>query len=110
MNKELKRLLEEELERLKARVGLAGHLNVIWDPKEVPRGGESGTVKGSTIIIYDSDIDVALNTLKHEYVEYILTEEFFIPRLFEAKAHSRVDSLIEIISKLIFKDEVRSPC
>jgi len=100
------KMLDEELARLKAKVGLAGHLKVIWEPKEVRIGSESGTVRGSTIVIHDLNINVALRTLRHEYLEYVLTEEFFIPRFFEVKSHIRVDSLVEIISKLIFENEV----
>ena len=96
--------LEEELARLKARFGLAGHLQVVWDPRDVPVGGESGIVRGLTIVIHDQDLAKALKTLRHEFLEHILTEEFFIPRFFEVKAHSRVDAFVDILSELIFTD------
>ena len=82
---------------------LAGHLQVVWDPRSIAPGGESGTVRGSTIIIHDMNLTEALKTLRHEFLEYILTEEFIIPRFFEAKAHSRVDAFVDNLSKLIFE-------
>lgn len=96
--------LEKELARLKAHFGLAGHLRVVWVPKDILPGGESGNVRGLTIIVHDQDLDSALRTLRHEFLEHLLTEEFFIPRFFEAKAHSRVDAFIDILSKVIFED------
>jgi len=89
--------LEEELERLKAKVGLAGHLRVVWDPKP----SSEGMVKGSMILVFDVDEEEALRTLRHEYIEYILTNEFLTPRIFEAKAHRRSDALVDIIASLI---------
>ena len=70
----------------------------------IPSGGESGIVKGSTIVIHDQDLTEALKTLRHEFLEHILTEEFFIPRFFEVKAHNRVDAFIDILTKQIFPE------
>jgi hypothetical protein len=92
--------LESELKRLKTKVGLAGHLQVAWDPR--PSSEEThGMVKGSTIFVFDVDEEEAVFTLRHEYVEYVLTHEFLTPRIFEAKAHRRADALVDIIASLI---------
>jgi hypothetical protein len=96
----IQKRLEEELERFKARVGLAGHLKVVWDPKSSSEETH-GIVKGSTIFVYDVDEEEALRTLRHEYIEYILTHEFLTPRIFEAKAHRRADAVVDIIANLI---------
>jgi len=39
--------------------------------------------------------------LKHEYVEYVLTQEFLELRIFEAKAHRRADALVDILASLL---------
>jgi len=96
----MQKKLERELERLKAKVGLAGHLRVVWNPKSSSEEIH-GTVKGSTIFVFDVDVEEALCTLRHEYIEYILTHEFLTPRLFEAKAHRRADALVDIIANLV---------
>ena len=96
---EVQKALDNELSRLKGAFGLAGQLRVVWNPKisnEI-----HGKVEGSTIIIYDADEKEALKTLKHEFVEFILTEEFLTPRIIEAKNHRRADALVDIISSLI---------
>lgn len=98
--KGVQKKLEEELARLKAKVGLAGELQVVWDPR--PSSGETrGRVEDSIIFVFDVDKEKAMRTLKHEYVEYILTKEFLTPKIFEAKAHRRADALIDIIASLI---------
>jgi len=96
----IQKRLEEELERLKAKVALAGHLRVVWAPK-LSSEELYGMVKGSTIYVFNVDEESALLTLKHEYVEYILTNEFLEPRIFEAKAHRRADALVDILASLI---------
>lgn len=92
--------LERELKRLKAKVGLAGHLRVVWNPQS-SSDELHGMVKGSTIFVFDVDEEEALLTLKHEYTEYVLTHEFLTPRIFEAKSHRRSDALVDIIANLI---------
>jgi len=92
--------LDEELARLKARFSLAGHLKVVWDPQSSSEETH-GMVKDSTILVFDTDEKEALRTLKHEYIEYVLTHEFLEPRIFEAKAHRRADALVDIIANLI---------
>jgi len=96
----VQRRLEQELGRLKTRVGLAGHLKVIWDPKTSLKETH-GIVNDSKIFIFDINHEEALRTLRHEYVEYVLTNEFLTPKIFEAKAHRRADALIDIIASLI---------
>ena len=98
--KGIQKRLEAELKRLKAKVGLAGNLRVTWDPKTSQKETH-GKVKGSTIFIFDVGEGEALRTLKHEFVEYVLTCEFLTPRIFETKAHRRSDALVEIIATLL---------
>jgi hypothetical protein len=46
--------LEDELARLKAKLGLTSHLKVAWDPKP-PSEEAHGMVNGSTILVFDAD-------------------------------------------------------
>ena len=93
------RRLERELDRLKARFGLAGNLKVVWKPEA--NSDIQGCVKGSTIYVFNDEEEKAISTLKHEFIEYVLTEEFLNPRIFQAKAHRRSDALVDIIASLI---------
>ena len=96
----VQRELERELARLKAKLGLAGHLRVVWDPR--PYSQEThGMVRDETIFVFDLDMEEALRTLRHEYVEYVLTSEYLNSRIFEAKAHRRADALVDIIASLV---------
>jgi len=67
------RRLERELKRLKALVpGLPNALKVTWIPSiEKPLHGE---VKGQEILVYDSDGDEALRTLRHEVIDILVSE------------------------------------
>jgi hypothetical protein len=91
--------LHRELRRLKTKVGLAGHLSVKWCPEILP--AVHGKVIDSMIVIHDQQCEEALRTLRHEFVEYILTHEYLTPKLFEAKAHRRADALVDILTRLI---------
>ena len=96
---DIQRRLEIELSSLKSKFGLGGQLQVVWDPRHSFEETH-GRVQGSKIFVYDVYEEEALHTLKHEYIEYILTREFLEPRIFEMKAHRRTDALVDIIVKL----------
>ena len=55
--------LESELERLKRILKLGYELKVMWIPKNDSK--LAGEVRGDHIYIYDEDVEVALETLKH---------------------------------------------
>lgn len=101
--REIQKILERELEKLKTKFGLAGHLRVLLNPQPSP-DGTHGLVKNSRIFIFDTRMDNALHTLRHEFIEYILTSEFLESKLFELKAHRRADNLVDIIAKLVTDD------
>ena len=61
-------LLEQALERLKDLTGLGRELKVVW---RLGRSKLAGEVVGNTIHIYVEDPNEALNTLAHEFTEYI---------------------------------------
>lgn len=93
-------LLNQELFRLKAKLGYGGHLQVMWKPNS-NQMEVRGEVKGNTIFVYDTAEEEAVETLKHEFLEAILTSEYLESRIFEAKSHRRADRLIDVLSGLI---------
>lgn len=99
--KDIQNRLEGELTRLKAKLGLGGHLRVLWDPRDSLPGGEHGRVTGNIIHVYDRDWEEALHTVRHEFWEYILTREFLEPRVMELRLHRRGDALVDILADLI---------
>jgi len=63
-------VLEEELKRLAHLMNLGFELKVRWLPgRSVDREGE---VKGDTIYIYAEDLDIAIDTLRHEFLDYVV--------------------------------------
>ena len=71
MTKVTQKKLEDELERLKKILKLGYELKVRWLPNDKLR--ISGEVKGEYIYVYDEDMEVALETLKHEFLDYAIS-------------------------------------
>ena len=68
----LQKRLEEELKRLKSILKLGYELNIRWIPGNDSR--LSGEVKGETIYVYDEEEELALETLKHEFIDYAISK------------------------------------
>lgn len=113
LNKKQRRL-EEELAKMQGKLGMNLDLTVLWRPGQVRRSvdGEalSGEVQGSTILVYEEDEAEALKTLKHEFLDYIISHEVEAPykdlinRLigaFQAEAYRRKERLVERLSTII---------
>jgi len=64
--------LEVELERLKHFLELGNHLKVKWVPNN--DGKLSGEVKGDCIYIYEEKESPALETLRHEFLDYAISQ------------------------------------
>lgn len=68
--------LNQELEKLKQRYGISQNLTVRYLPGKYRIGQKgttiSGEVLGDTILVYDIDPDEAMNTLHHEFIEYLI--------------------------------------
>ena len=47
-------------------------LKVVWLPDN--NANLSGEVKGETVLIYEEDIDKALETLRHEFLDYVISQ------------------------------------
>ena len=106
--RKLQKLLERELSLLKSKFQMANELKVKWFPNDINK--KSGEVIGKTIYIYEEDEIKSLDTLKHEFVEYILTYELVAPykklvnkliSLFEEEMYDRKEKLIEKLLKCI---------
>ena len=100
------RLLKQELARLKSRFRMGHELRLQWTPNN---GSKSGEVTGTTIRIYESDQEKALDTLRHEFIEYLLTQDLVAPykrlinkliSLFEEEMYDRKEKLVERLQEL----------
>ena len=100
--------LDQELSKHKAKFQMAQELKVKW----LPNGNnkKSGEILGKIIHIYEEDGDKALDTLRHEFIEYILTYELVAPykklvnkliSLFEEEMYDKKEKLIEKLVKII---------
>jgi hypothetical protein len=101
------RQLEAELDSLKERFQLAQELKLEWIPNNGPKSGE---VTDTTIRIYEADPTKALDTLRHEFIEYLLTRDLVAPykrlinkliSLLEEEMYTRKERLIERFQELI---------
>ena len=64
--------LEEELKRLKRILNISYNLEVRWIPDNSSK--LSGKVLGGTIYIYEDDEDEALKALRHEVLDYLISQ------------------------------------
>lgn len=74
--------LQAELERLKTLLHYGADLKVRWVPDQVRQSEVrqlSGEVVGDIILIYDGSEAEALETLRHEFIDYVLTTELIKP-------------------------------
>ena len=95
------RRLEAELTYLKRKFQIGQELKLQWTPNNGPKSGE---VTGGAIRIYEADQTKALDTLRHEFIEYVLVNEFVAPykrlinkliSLFEEEMYRRKEELVE---------------
>lgn len=86
--------LEEELERLRKILRLGYELKVRWIPNNNSK--ISGEVRGDYIYVYDKDRDVALETLKHEFVDHAVS------KLIEPYKEV-TNRLIDLINEIAYK-------
>jgi uncharacterized protein Smg (DUF494 family) len=82
-------------------------LKLEWMPNNGPKSGE---VNGITIRIYETDQTKALDTLRHEFIEYLLSRDLVAPykrlinklvSLFEEEMYDRKEKLVERLQELI---------
>ncbi|MEM3703337.1 MAG: hypothetical protein QXX79_02800, partial [Candidatus Bathyarchaeia archaeon] len=104
----LQPILEKELQRLTAKLGLNLDLQVVWKPDKT--ASLSGEVKDGSIYIYEADEEKAMQTLKHELVDYLITSRIVKPlvnllniliKAREAEIYKEKEKIVEIFSKII---------
>jgi len=100
--------LEKELERLKGILNVGHELRVAWSPSLDSK--LSGEVKGNTIYIYEVEGEKAIQALRHEVVDYLITSRIVKPlvdlinlliKAREAEIYREKERLVEALSKII---------
>ena len=99
--------LRSVLQDLKQRLGIGYELDVSWLPDENAK--LSGEVKGTCICIYEVNEEKALETLKHEFLDYIISKTIEpyekiankLIGLVNEDAYRRKEKLVEVLTKLI---------
>jgi len=102
----LQERLENELERLKRLLRMGYELKVVWLPNNSSLSGE---VKGETIFIYEEDFDKALETLRHEFLDYAISKVIEPYReianrlimLLNEEAYRRKEKLVEKLKEFL---------
>ena len=64
-------MVEAELDRLKVLTNFGHSLSVVWAPCSSSK--LSGEVKGTVIWVYEEDCAKALETLRHEFIDYTIS-------------------------------------
>jgi len=99
--------LKEELEQLDRILGLGLNLKVMWIP--CVEKNLLGEVKGGNILIYEEDEDEALNVLRHEVVDYCISQaiepykevlNMFI-KMKNEDAYRRKEKIVEALTRLL---------
>jgi hypothetical protein len=99
--------LTKELEFLKRRLNLGHELTLKWLPGE--KDGICGEVKENVILIYEDNETKAIETLKHEFFDYLIgkTIEPYeriankLIGLINDEAYLRKEKLVEVLAALI---------
>jgi regulator of sigma D len=97
----------EELERLKQKLGVGHELTVKWLPgKKLEICGE---VKGDCIYVYEEEEQKALETVKHEFLDYLISKTIEpyqkiankLIGLINDESYLRKEKLVDILAALI---------
>jgi len=99
--------LQKELERLKNRLNIGHELRVVWNPTSNSR--LSGEVKNATIYVYEQEENKAIEVLKHEFIDYIISQTMepyktvantFI-KLLNETAYKKKEEVVDALLKLL---------
>ncbi len=110
--------LEEKLRELQQKTNLGGELKVVWRPgfKRVVRdfmGDEvelRGEVVGEIIYIYEATLEEAIENLKHEFLDSIITDETMqiyadaynaMKSVIEKHAYERKEKVVDKLVKML---------
>jgi len=105
--------LREELERLKRLSGLGLDLNLVWAPDS--GSALSGKVKGGTIYIYEKGEGKAMDTLRHEFLDFCVSQAIdpyrrvtnTLIKLLNDDAYKRKEQIVEALSRLLFERDIQ---
>ena len=103
----LSQRLEAELERLKRFSGVGLELKVVWKPS--PDVALSGEVKNSLVYVYEVDEEKAVDTLRHEFLDYCVSQAIEpykevtnrLIRMINEDAYRRKERIVEALVKLL---------
>jgi len=107
-NTDVEARLRSELERLKRMFGVGYELGLVWMPDST--SGLSGEVRDDTIYIYEVGEDRALQALRHEFLDHLLTSRLVKPlvelvnlliKSREAEIYREKERLIEILCRML---------
>ena len=99
--------LEVELKRLKGRSGASHDLRVVWSPDS---GSQlSGEVKGDVMYIYEPDEVRAVEVLRHEFIDYMVSQAIEpyrsvtnkLIQMLNEVAYKKKEEVIEALVKLL---------
>ena len=97
--KNIQEILKEELANLKRLIPFEEELTLCWRPRL--RGKISGEVIGNTIFIYDENPQEAVKTLRHEYLDCLLTRKLVDPLV------AMINTLMKMKERDIYKGKER---
>lgn len=107
-NTDVQRALERELRRLAGELGYRGGLKVIWAPDA--DSDMHGEVRDGAVFIYDEEPEDALRTLRHEFLDFYITDEVIKPlikyinlqkTLIEYLVYERKERLVEALERAL---------
>lgn len=91
--------LEKEFAKLKKLIPCDDLTAVSWKPQT--RGNLSGEVSNRIIYVYDQNLHDAIDTLKHEYVDCVLTRKIINPLI------ATINLLIQDKAREIYEEKER---
>jgi hypothetical protein len=100
-------VLFDELERLKSLLNLGHDLTLSWLPSKDRR--LRGEVREDCICLYDEDVNSALMTLRHEFLDYAICQAIEpykkvtnkLIELLNEEAYLRKEKLVDILARII---------
>ena len=101
--------LRRELTHLKQIFGRGYELEVIWAPNE--NSDLSGEVKGTRLYIYEPDREKALQTLVHEFLDYLISRIIKpyadltnrLISLLNEYAYQRKEQIVESLTEIVLR-------
>lgn len=99
--------LKEELAKLVQLTGDGNDLGMAWIPRI--DGTKEGEVVGKTIFVYSPDQSQAVETLRHEFVDYLVCkaiepyQELFnaLLSVLSEKAYRKKEEIVESVLKML---------